>query len=354
MMKMNGLHLLAIAVLATTLSGCGNKENKGFASVNGTPITNSELIEYLETKSTVRVSVQGVQQIPNSQEANAQVSGTLAFQALQDMVVRKLVIQMAQKEGVLPSMDDVNAHIKLLGDVNPTFVQNLQSRGLSMKGIREQVQVDLAQQNLVSKGITVTDAEVDSYIKSNKAEFQDPAKAEMLWIVSNTQSKALAEADLNKGTKFEDVAVKFSIDPNAKQLGGKFNSSGQTPPPGGFPINALAEVFRTAVEKTTAGKSTDWIAIPGKEGTFAKFYVVRKTEARDQEITPARKELVKRGLAVARGQQTKDIQEKLATMLREAKITVEDENLKPLWEKFSEKLKSQASDTSVPQTTPAN
>lgn len=348
---MNGLHLLAFAALASMLVGCGSKENKGFASVNGSPITNSELIEYLETKSTVRISVQGVSQIPNTQEANAQVSGTLAFQALQDMVVRKLVIQMAQKEGVLPTMDEVNAQIKLLGDVNPAFVQNLQTRGLSMKGIRDQVLVDLAQQRLNSKGIEVTDAEVDAYIKTNKTEFQDPAKAEMYWIVANAQSKVLAEAELVKGTKFEDVAVKYSLDPNAKKLNGKFGSNGQAMP-GGFPINALNGVFKDAIEKTTPGKATDWIAYPNQQGAFAKFYIVRKTEARDQEITPAKKQLVKQSLAVARGQQTKDIKDKLATMLREAKITVEDESLKPLWEKFSEQLKKQAAETNVPQSTP--
>jgi foldase protein PrsA len=341
MMKLNGYHLLAAAVLATTLAGCGNKENKGFATVNGSPITNSELIEYLETKQTIRANV-------NGQVVNVNVQDTLAFQALQDMVVRKLVIEMAKKEGVFPTMDEVNAHIKLLGDVTPGYVQNLQSRGLSMKGIRDQVQVDLAQQNLISKGITVTDAEVDEYIKVNKAEFQDPAKAEMFWIVANAQSKPQVDSELLKGTKFEDVAVKYSIDPEAKASGGKFGSKQFV---GGVPLTTLAPDFQTEITKTSAGKMTNWIVVPNQQGLFAKFFVVKKTEARDQEITPARKTLVKRGLAVARGKQTKDIQDKLATLLREAKITVEDESLKPLWEKFDENLKKQAASTEVPTTT---
>ncbi len=330
--------MLAAAVLATTLAGCGKNENKGFANVNGSPITNSELIEYLETKQTIRANV-------NGQVVNVNVQDTLAFQALQDMVVRKLVIEMAKKEGVLPTMDEVNTHIKLLGDVTPAFVQNLQNRGLSMKGIREQVQVDLAQQNLIAKGITVTDAEVDEYIKVNKAEFQDPAKAEMFWIVANAQSRPQADAELTKGTKFEDVAVKYSIDPEAKATGGKFGSRQFV---GGVPLTTLAPSFQSEVAKTAAGKTTAWVAIPNQQGMFAKFFVVKKTEARDQEITPARKALVKQGLAVARGKQTKDIQDKLATMLREAKITVEDDALKGLWEKFDENLKKQAASTQVP------
>lgn len=344
MMKLNGYHILALAVLATTLAGCGNKENKGFANVNGSPITNSDLIEYLETKQTIRANV-------NGQVVNVNVQDTLAFQALQDMVVRKLVIEMAQKEGVLPTMEEVNNHIKLLGDVTPAFVQNLQSRGLSMKGIRDQVQVDLAQQNLIAKGITVTDAEVEDYIKVNKAEFQDPAKAEMYWIVSNAQQRPQVDAELSKGTKFEDVAVKFSIDPEAKTSGGKFGAKQFV---GGVPLTTLAPGFQTEIVKTAAGKTTGWITIPNQQGMFAKFFIVKKTEARDQEITPARKELVKKGLAVARGKQTKDIQEKLATMLREAKITVEDDALKGLWEKFDENLKKQAETTQVPTSTPGN
>lgn len=340
-MKFKGLLIIAAVAVSLTLVGCGNKDAAGFATVNGVPITNSELLEYLETKQTIRANIQ-------NQTVNVQVQDTLAFQALQDLVIRKLVLQMATKEGVAPTGDDVDNHIKLLGDVNPMYVKNLQARGLSMKGIREQVQVDLAQQNLVAKGITITDKEVEEYITKNKAEFEDPAKADMYWIVANTETRPKVDAELAKGTKFPDVAVALSLDPEAKNSGGKFGARQFT---GGAPLTALAPSFRTEIEKTAAGQTTGWIAVPQQNGTFARFNIIRKTEARAQEITESRKTLVKRGLAVARGQQTKDLNDKLADMLREAKIEVTDIALKDLWKRFDENLKKNADDMKVPDNT---
>ncbi|MBA4292176.1 hypothetical protein C0431_04330 [bacterium] len=336
-MKFKGFLFIATAAMALTLVGCGDKAaTGGFANVNGAPITNAELLEYLEAKQTVRASIQG-------QPVNVQVQDTLAFQAMQDLVVRKLVLQMAKKEGVAPTPDDVENHIKLLGDVSPGYVKNLQARGLSMKGIKDQVEVDLAQQNLISKGITITDEEVDKYIKDNKAEFEDPAKADMYWIVANNQSRPEVDKALTEGTKFTDAAVKLSLDPEAKTTGGKF---GARQFPTGVPLTQLGPDFRAAVEKTAPGKVTEWVPIPNQQGMFAKFSIIRKTEARPQEITESRKKLVKRGLAVARGQQTKDINEKLQSMLKEAKIDVTDPALKDLWKKFEENLKK--SDVTAP------
>lgn len=341
----NGLTILAAAFIAISLVGCNKESSKGIVSVNGDAITNSELLEYLETKQTIRAVV-------NNQVGNVQVQDTLSFQAMQDLVIRKLVLQMAKSEGVLPNKAEIDAEIKLRDEISPNFLRTLQARGLSMKGIREQIEVELAQQKLFTKGIEVKDSEVDEYIKAKPQEFEEPAKAELYWIVTAEPSKAQVDAELARGTKFQDVAVNASLDPNAKRTSGKFQADVY---PGGVPLVTLEQSIRTTIENTAPGKATGWIALPqqpNQAAMSAKFYVIRKTEAKKIEITEARRTWVKNQLAVLRGKQTKDIQQKLEDMMRKADIEVTDKTLKTLWEKFDEKLKEQADKTTIPNNTP--
>jgi hypothetical protein len=340
MKKITGISLVAMAACGLILGGCNN-ENKGFATVNGSPITNAQLLEYLETKPTVRANV-------NGQPVNVQVQDTLAFQALQELVIRNLLLQLAKEENVNPTPQEVEDHIKTLGEVNPGYVPNLTQRGLSMKGIREQITYDLAQQNLVAKGITVSDKEVEDYIKANPQEFEEPAKAEMFWIVANGTIKPQVDAELARGSKFGDVAVKYSLDPEAAANAGKFGANRF---PAGVPMTQLAKPIFDAVTATAAGKTTGWVDL-GQNGQVAKFSIVRKTEARKIEVTPARKKLIKRAIQVSRGRETKDIDGKIAKMLQEAKIEVTDTALNDLWKKFDENLKKQASQGKIPSQQP--
>lgn len=337
-------HVVAAAAAAALLmatAGCG-ESSKGFATINGVPITNKELIEYLETKPTVRAVV-------NGQQVTVNVQDTLAFQALQDLMVRKLMLQLAKSEGVMPSSKDVEERIKLMTEVEPTYIKQMQLLGLSMQGIRDRVLVDLAQQNILSKGITVSDEEVDEFIKANPQQFEEPAKADMLWILVPTSEKPAVDAAIGTGEKFGDIAAKFSKDKYAKQYGGKYEPERF---PAGVPVTGLPGALKAAIEKTQPGKATDWIDVPSSQAGVpdmsAKFYIVRKTEARKIEITAARKKLLKAAIQAERGKQTKDIQEKLSDLLKKAKIDVSDETLKPMWDRFATQLKEQADQTQVP------
>lgn len=340
-MNIKILSLSAALLAAIAVTGCNKGGGGEIAKVNGMAITNADLIEYLEAKPTVRVSIQGqTQELP--------VADTLGFQAMQDLVVRKLILQLAKEEGVLPDGKAVEEEINLRKEVNTGYVKVLQQRGMTMSGIRQQIEVELAQQNLIAKGITVTDKEVEDYIKENPRQFTEPAKVEMFWIVTDGAGRAAVDSAITSGKKFQDVAKEFSKDPAAKVSDGKFQAQAY---PTGFPLDNLPPEIKGPVEKVAIGKPTDWIAMPNTPGVFAKFYVTRRTEARPIEMTDARKKLVKRGLAVSRGAETKDLQERIANRLREAKITVSDSNLKALWEQFEKALKANADKAQMPTTT---
>ncbi len=326
-MKVNGLLVASLMVAAFAMTGCGQKTSS-IAKVNGLDITQTEMMEYLEAKPTVRVVVDG-------QPVELQVADTLGFQAMQDLVVRKLLLQMAKEEGVTPSKEDIDKEIKMRNELQTTYVKQMQARGMSMEGIRSQVELELAQQRILMKGITVTDSEVEQYIKANPQEFTDPARAEMFWILTTADKKAAVDAELAKGKKFQDVAAAMSLDPEAKASNGRFGANRF---PTGVPFTELNGPIRAAVEKTAADKSTEWIQL-GTANQIGKFYIVRKTESRKQEITSTRREFVKRALAVQRGSEGKSLRDEMSKRLREAEITVDDDSLKQLWSRFEEQLK---------------
>lgn len=331
-MKISLKHIAVPLVLTGLfMAGCGNKAS-GIATVNGSAITEQELYDYLQAKSTVRVNIQG-------QVVDALVQDTLAFQAMQDLVIRKIVMEMAKENGVTPTAEDVEKEVQLRTAMNPTFVELQTARGLTLEGIRSNLEFEIAQQRIMTKGITVTDAEVDEYIKGNPNEFKEPAAVEALVIYSTEPKKASIDSALKSGRKFQDVAVEFSDDPNARSTGARFLNQMGRPPE----MATLQPQVKSAIEKTGVNQTTEWIA--ADNGRIVKFFVNRKIEEKPIEITPERKTMIRRALAVQRGSQGKDIQQTIRTRLQAAKVEVTDDKLKKLWTNFEEALKKSASST---------
>jgi len=79
-----------------------------------------EFIKHIETKPTVRVVV-------DNRQLEVPVANTIAFQALQDLVTQKLIIQMARDKGFKLDDTAVQAEIATLEKINPGYVKNLQA-----------------------------------------------------------------------------------------------------------------------------------------------------------------------------------------------------------------------------------
>ena len=332
-MKISKLWALAgTAAAMSLLAGCG-KESGSLATVAGEPITLQEFSEYLESKPTVRVIVN------NGQVAEVPVAETLAFQAMQDLVTRKVLLQLATDEGVRPSAAQVDEEVKFKTELNPAFIKQLQARGMSMDAIRNQVELDLSQERLLTKGVSVTDEEVEKFIKENPKQFVEPATATMSWILVNDEAgRTNAQQELDRGKAFKEVAKANSVAPGAMQNEGAFQITN---------ISQMSPELQAAISKVEPGKTTDWI----KTGNgFAKFLVNAKTAEKPLEMTAARKTYLKRQLAIQRGRQGTDLTNRVADKLRESKIEVQERTLKDLWAKFEERLKATAKDTKLPTT----
>lgn len=334
--------LAAAVTAALMISGC-NKGGGDVAIVNNEPISQQEFYDYLETKSSMVVDPKQVQPnvlqqalatMANGGEVNMPLpSGqTPGLQALRDLISRKITMQMAKAEGFEIDNKKIDAEINFQKELNETFVKVLQTnKGLSMDQIRKQVGFELAQQYLITKGITVADKDVTDFIAANKAQFIEPAEANMLWILVNAEAKkATVDAELAKGTRFREAAIKYSDDPD------KDSRQAQFPV---VRVNQLPANLQAIVEKTEVNGTTDWI----KDGNnFYKLHVISKKKEKEIEITDARKEQVRRSLALQRGNEGKDMNKRLMEKLLDSKIEVKNSTLEGMWKKYFEQVEKQA------------
>ncbi|MCB0825299.1 MAG: SurA N-terminal domain-containing protein [Armatimonadetes bacterium] len=353
MTSKNQILLMSALVLTVGLVGCGKGGSAGgsaIATVNGDKITSEELLDQLKSKPSVQVTLSGMpndqaqmtlQMLANGAAANVNVAGqqgTLGFQAMRDLITRKVVFQMAKDQGVLPSEKDVEAEIALQTKRKSSYVKELQiGRNMSMRAIKENISFELARNNLITKGVTISDKDVDNYIEANPARFTDPAKVDLSWILVGTEAKkGEVDSELATGKNFKDVALAMSDDPNLKKNNGKLAAQ---PIPTAQLAGFSADLPKT-IEATDVNKPTGWVQITIQGQTaFAKFYVHSKTAEKKNEPTAEDRILIKRELGVTRGAEGKEITQDIAKKIAEAKIEIQDPNMKGTWEDYVKQLK---------------
>lgn len=169
------------------------------AAVNGVQITKDQLFTRL-------------------QEAAGQ-------QAMHTMVQEELQLQFAAKKGLPPTDAQVEERYRAISK-DPRFLPALNASGLSLSDYKRSLRVKLAQANVLTDKISVTDAQVQEFYKKQsdpnnpQAQFYKPAT--MTFRVIATKSQALAQSasrELNTNTPFELVATEYSTDPS-KSVGG--------------------------------------------------------------------------------------------------------------------------------------
>ncbi len=313
---------LAAGVLA--LTGCGSKSGGTLAQVNGDQIGMDQFHDFMTVKTTARVML-------NGEAVELPLAESPGYQSLQDMLLRQIVLQMAKDAGVAPTEADIEAEITFRKKVNSTFMRELNARGMTVAQIRESIKSELARERLTTRGVNVTLEDVETYIKDNPQQFTEPARVDLLWmLIRDGNKKDKAEAELQAGQSFSAVATAYS-DYVPGQGGQKER----------YPVGIVRQMpkeLQAIVTASKEGQTSDWI----KTGQgFAKFLVERKYPERPQTLDATQKEVVRRNLALARGNASSDINRRIAEKLKDAKITVEFEPLKEPWKESEKKFRAE-------------
>jgi len=297
--------LFVLALAVPLASGCGRKI---VAKVNGDPIYRDEFI---------------TRTINFRQAAPGEAAG---LQALSAMINDMIVMQEASRENVVPKDKDIDDRLKMIAQQlaprGQTLEQFLQQSGVTMEAARLEMRNDLARRNLMTKGITVSDAEIQKFYDEHKKEFTTPEQFTIRQITVSTEQEAKdAKTDL-KNADFGLVAISRSKD-IFKQQGGLVPPFTRNPPPG-FPVDA-------SVRQVAYGLKEKQISEPIKVGNqWVIIMLETKTPAKAPTFEEM-KEPIREGLMQQKAQQSgklDQVQQKLVSLRQQAEIEILDEQYK--------------------------
>lgn len=262
------------------LSGCGSK---AVVVVNGEKITREEL--------------------------QAEVEKVAGEQVLTNLIMEKIILQAAKKEGVYPSKEEVDKELEFQKRENPTFLEDLKKRGLTLEDYKRRLIASLAEINLLTKGIEVTDKEIEKAFKENKPLLD---KVRLRWIVSSSEEEIKkAKEKLNSGAFFEVVAKDSSQDVSTKDKGGDM---------GYVSLSQLERISPTIAKfamSAPLGKVSDIIKL-------SKGYALIRVEDRRIATLDSWRDYIRRKVALEKAYAEGRPEKVLKPLFEEAKIEVKD------------------------------
>jgi foldase protein PrsA len=299
------LALIALAVLATFVVGCGRGT---VAKVNGRKITRQEYYDRLE-------------RLPYPDPATNQQNEAGAT-VLDRLVTEELILRLAEKEKVGPTEQQVKERMAQTMKT-PGFAAQMKASGFSKDQFKERMQVEQAAFNIQTKGVAVTKKESRDFYEKNKDlppfTTQEQANVGALFLANKADTEK-AQTLLKKGVDFGTVASMLSKDPVSSKQGGRL----------GRPIirgdkNIPAEI-QDIIFKTKTNDCTE--PIPAGNGTVI-FKVFLHRPKKTQPFSEF-EYLIKQRLSVEKGLAKQiDINKKLEAFRKTAKIDVAIERYKP-------------------------
>jgi peptidyl-prolyl cis-trans isomerase SurA len=229
------------------IPGWSRAHSGAVARVNGKDITRAEL---------ERMYKMAIAQAPPEPLDAAQVN-TAKLGILQKLIETELLMQQAEKLGVLATDDEVNE--KMTQERAPftaeEFQKRLQEESLTEDELRRQIRIEVTRQKLLNKEvnskISITDADISDYYNSHKSEFNliEPlyqvaaikiffgGEPDMPNQQPHTPAQALEMARmvynrLQSGEDFSSLAIRYSEDPRTRNTGGM---------EGAFPESAIRQ-----------------------------------------------------------------------------------------------------------------
>lgn len=303
-----------IAILLSSISPI--QDAKIILRVNGVPIPASEYYKRMEFLPGVGVYSNGkfIERPP-------------AFLTILQIVQDQLILQLAKEQGVAPTESEINQELNNRKAQDNETYKAYADFGIGDEELKRQIAIDIAQFKLLTKGVTVSDQQVTEHYNTNKLYYTTPATVKLrVIVVKNAGDKQKVDNAL-KSRSFADVAKEMSTD-ITKYAGGELPEVSIAQ----LPQNVLNEVTRTA-----PGKDTAWIE---SEGTFSKYRVEKKTDAKQLSLDDKLKERIRRMLMVEIGKRRNNVKQMLDEMRSKAKIEIASPGLQKLWDAYMRDYKT--------------
>lgn len=315
-MRVSLLAIVALAVFVMMLAGCGRK---GLMNINGERIAKDEFYSRLE-----KVPVQTV-------KGGKQVTVPAGQYVVEQIINEKLLLQLAKKENVQPTDAQLdNKYNYLKRSTGGSFVTQLQQSGVTTEEWRQQMAIQQSVVNLVTKGVTVSDAEIrksyDQLISKGAPGFVRPEAVFFSVIITKTEPKIQkAYKLLQDGQDFGTVAMQMSEDNTTAPNQGKVAWMPKN-------MTGVPELIRTTAFATPTGKySKPFFVRDKKDAGWMIVSADKKRKASTEKFDDV-KDLIKEQLATAKAakQDKKAFDKELKSFVTESKITVNAERYKAI------------------------
>ena len=320
--------LSSLAAVPLALSGCGHSGTTDSSgnTVSSDPASSGPVATLTTPKgSTLSLSqtefydqLQGF--IPNASQQQFAPIGQPAGRLVMQQLLQNLVLEgLAQDQGVAPTDAEVTQqydNVKLIQEARSTkpFDQALKDAGVTPDIFKDlQIKPQLAQLKLLTKGATVSDADILAFYNSNKDKaFTEPPRVHIQHIAVGSQATAQEiEKNIAGGQTFESQVV---------QSTDKSTPDGDIPqwipldpaPPN---LGPLIGPIKTA----KVGSVTAPIAIP-QPGGQTIYWIVKIVDRMDKkQVLPLDqvKELIRAQLLQQKAQADPAAQESFQTELRD-------------------------------------
>ncbi|HSO01636.1 MAG TPA: SurA N-terminal domain-containing protein, partial [Gaiellaceae bacterium] len=280
---------LCALTLALVLAGCGSGSDEvpadAVAVVDGEEIAKSDydgLIAQAKKSYT--------NQKREFPKAGSQEFQTLKNQAVQFLVQREQFEQEAADMDVEVTEKQVDARLEQIqkqyfGGDKKKYEAQLKEQGLSDAQVRNDIRAQIVSEKIfeqVTRGVKVTDAEVEKYYADNKAQYSQPESREVRHILVKTKAKADdLYAQLQAGGDFAALAKQHSEDTGSKANGGKLTISKPVKTEFGFHI--IQPLSDTKPAKVTPLKDV-------KDSIKQQLEQTKKNEAMTKWVDELKKE----------------------------------------------------------------
>ncbi|MCL4557153.1 MAG: peptidylprolyl isomerase [Deltaproteobacteria bacterium] len=179
---------------------------------------------------------------PYSKE-NTQIIGQLKQNVIQGLVTLTLLVNYAKQKGITVSDAEVNSTLSGLEQRfgKDKFSSVLNESGMTMDEIKQQIKDQLIAKDIftgLEKAVHVTDADEKAFYEQHKEQFNAPEEVNARHILVKTKAEAeKIEKQLKAGKSFTELAMKNSIDKASAAKGGEL---------GFFSANQMVPAFSKA------------------------------------------------------------------------------------------------------------
>jgi peptidyl-prolyl cis-trans isomerase SurA len=263
-----GTVAMAGALLFAALAGCTRTPNPDvWATVNGHPITESEVNKYYEN-----------QMISRQQQPTADEAAMLKLEILHQRIGEEVIRQQAEKLHLVATDAEVDARIAQLKApyTEQQFNEQLKTKGLTLADIRRDIWLTMTTEKVMNKEIeskiNITDADVANFYNLHQAEFNliEPQYHLAQIVVTPNPNGRVENRQNSKARNDEEARKKIEALHNQLETGADFSQ--------------LAINYSEAPDTTSSGGDMGFVAASNLKSDPEVYAAISKLQP--GQITP--------------------------------------------------------------------